>query len=117
MPAGCGAPLHLDRYPHTESYAALRERCDLDAQHVWYLMLQAPEAGGVLRIFPGLRPEGQVPGVHDEAVEVSVPVGSLLIHAGARHWHEVTAPIGGDRITMGGICAPLLSGDGWRISG
>jgi hypothetical protein len=115
MPDGCGAPRHLDRYPETAAYSALRARCDIDAQLVWYLMLRASPRGGHLRTFPGNRKENEVPNDDDYAVDYPLSEGSLLIHPGASTWHEVSPPQGGDRLTLGGICAPRRDGGGWWI--
>jgi len=115
MPDGCGAPRHLDRYPETEAYAELRGQCDIDAQFVWYVMLRASPSGGHLRVFPGKRKADEAPRDDDFSFDCPVPEGSLLIHPGASNWHEVSPPQGGDRLTLGGICAPRRDGGGWWV--
>ena len=115
MPAGCGAPRHLDRYPMTPPFAALREHCVLDEQLVWYLMLQASPSGGALRVFSGRYAEDQGPPDSAPGTDFCVPDGALLVHPGALNWHEVEAPREGDRITIAGICAPLRNGEGWWV--
>ena len=113
MPDGLGAPRHIDRYPDTAAYAPLRARCVLDEQLVWYLMLQDSPRGGALRVYPGEHPVDQGPPDHAPYDEFLAPAGALLVHPAARVWHEVRPPLGGDRITLGGICAPLRDGSGW----
>lgn len=116
MPEGCGAPLHRDRYPESEAYRALRQVADLDRQLVWYLMVQTTPAGGALRVMPTLTASNQPQPPEADVRTYRVAEGSLLIHPGARWWHEVSPPVGGDRITLGGVCAPRVDGRGWLVS-
>lgn len=116
MPSGCGAPLHRDRYPPSEAYAALRQIADLDRQMVWYLMLQTSPEGGALRVMPTMTASNDPIPPESDIRSYRVPEGALLIHPGSRWWHEVSPPVGGDRITLGGVCAPKLDGSGWVVS-
>ncbi|MEL6342697.1 MAG: 2OG-Fe(II) oxygenase [Myxococcota bacterium] len=113
MPEGDGAPRHIDRYPKTSAYAELREACVLDEQLVWYLMLRGSPDGGALRVYPGAHAPDEVPAEDARFDRYDAPEGTLLIHPAAQVWHAVEPPQGGERITLGGICAPLRDGSGW----
>ena len=111
MAGGCGAPAHLDRYPPSAITDEVRDDVDQEQQLVWYVMLSRSPAGGVLRTYPGRCVPDTPPDAAAAYQEFDVPNGALLIHAAARHWHSVTAPIGGARITLGGLCLPHRTGD------
>lgn len=99
VPPGCGMdPHHEDLYAHIAVYDALRERADLARVLSVFLVLQAPTSGGALRL---------------RDVDVAIPpeTGTLVVFAGGRREHEVTA-VGGERArwTVGGFAAPAHDG-------
>ena len=123
MPEGCGAPLHRDAYPPSDTYRELRECCDLEVQASWYVQLSVPVEGGLLRVYPDLR-DADLPRLPSGEPDLAAleergshhtytpAVGTLLIHAGSTRWHRVTPSLGPiPRQTLGGFCAWSRSHD------
>jgi hypothetical protein len=115
MPEGCGAPGHRDRYPVGPVYTPLREIGDLESLLVWYVVLRASPRGGELRVFEGVWDDRRPPPPSLDPSVVPVPEGALVVHAAARCWHDVSAPEGGGRLTLGGLCVPRTDGGGWML--
>jgi hypothetical protein len=107
----------------------LDEHLDLVDGISWFYVLQAPEAGGDLRLFdarwpddPTRRPEGVTWADDDTGVE-SLPsavvpprVGDLVVFRGGDLWHAVDDVDGGvSRVTYGGFLAPRRDGTAYEL--
>ncbi len=110
VPVGCGMGLHCENlYTHIAVLAPLRPLADLGRTVSVFVVLQAPEAGGELRVF-GESPPDAHPTAAPSGV-VRPPAGTMVVFAGGRRWHDVS-PVFGEhpRWSIGGFAAPARRG-------
>lgn len=107
----------------------LDEHLDLVDGISWFFVLQAPEAGGALRLFdvrwpddPTRRPDGVTWALDDTGVEhlpsavVPPRVGDLVVFRGGDLWHAVDDVEGAvPRVTYGGFMASRRDGTGYEF--
>ena len=98
---GLGAPLHCDTYRPSPSFTHLHRHTDRSVQLSWYLVVGAPESGGVLLVDNRLRTIDVEP-----CADLPIPlaVGDGVVFDGANHFHEITPAMGeAPRLTFGGF--------------
>lgn len=95
LPPGADIAVHSERCDWP-AMAQLRTHADLTIQLSFYLVLQAPEAGGELQLYEGHN--------LDDPQPIPLSTGDLVVFDGTRHNHRVT-PVEGDteRWTLGGF--------------
>lgn len=96
MHEGYGAMPHIDSYPRLPAFENLFQHTDRALQFSWYVLLQAPEDGGLLQVALDA----------DEPPATTVPLmaGDGVCFAGSRVRHQVTNAAGGTpRVTLGGF--------------
>jgi hypothetical protein len=90
--------IELNRLYHASFYEHITCPIDLDlGQLGFFLQLQKPDSGGVLRVF-----EGEV--TENKFIDIESKIGELVLVNESAYWHAVT-PISGhtDRLTIGGF--------------
>ncbi|MEQ9319055.1 MAG: 2OG-Fe(II) oxygenase [Polyangiaceae bacterium] len=127
LATGTALPPHCEHlYAGIDVYRDLRDlRVDLDRQLSFFVVLEAPAAGGVLRVYDGPwrplldrlgpprkdAPEAPPETEEPESREVAPVVGDLLVFPSGATIHEVTEVQDGERWTMGGFAAFAPAGD------
>ena len=98
---GGAIALHSER-PDWPAMQELASRADLSVQLSFYVVLQAPQAGGELLVYEGaMSDDAEAP-----HAAVVLGVGDLILFDGTRHNHRVS-PVEGslERWTLGGFLA------------
>jgi hypothetical protein len=110
MHPGYGADLHVDTYRPSATFSHLHEHTNRKKQLSWYLVVQSPEAGGVLEV-GGIDQKGKL---NEPLAAVALTCGDAILFDGSALCHRVTKVVGKRaRNTLGGFAA--LSADGSKL--
>jgi len=102
--AGQEVPWHYDTYTESATFEHLFRMTDRCVQLSWYIAIQNPENGGLLRVEQKHRDGSRASA--GEAVEVPLEVGDMVLFDASNHRHQVTSIQGRNpRITFGGFAA------------
>jgi hypothetical protein len=126
-PGSRGLPAHAGNefQMHQSATLAHLQSTTVTIDHLsWFVVIQAPEAGGALSVFDLLYDEheaavptwteiGRDDADFDDqpALQLAPPAGTLILFGGGWRWHRVD-PIHGSvqRVTWGGFAGPSLDG-------
>jgi hypothetical protein len=126
------AHIHQEFPMHFPSYQAASAQLDLTTELSYYIVLQAPEAGGELVLYnlqwqntPNemLQTDVFLTGIRSEDLEkhdqmlLNLAEGDMILFAANRIWHKVAAVHGNqrERITIGGFLAKARDKNEYRL--